>query len=133
LFPLLEHQQFSADALHGPWRPLEPGYKTVRSGVNLYHLKMIARARREGRRRLYSHLDPGAAFQKIGYDYLCDDEGAVFEQIPPGRHYLPKHEDDGGLWMADVDGSRSGTGGVVSESAPDAGRQPREMHASRTP
>jgi glycosyltransferase involved in cell wall biosynthesis len=121
LFPLLEHQQFCADALHGAWRPLEPGYKTVRSGVNLYHLKMIARARREGRRRLYVHLDPAATFQQIGYDYLCDEEGAVFEQIPPGRHYLPKHEDDGGLWMADVGGSRS--------DVPAAGQPVREMPA----
>ncbi|MHB9448567.1 hypothetical protein ACYG9R_17570 [Mesorhizobium sp. RSR565B] len=36
----------------------------------------------------------------MGYDYLADEAGAVFEQIPPGRDYHPPHVDDGGLWMA---------------------------------
>ena len=102
LFPLLDGQQFSTQALHGPWYPIEPGYRRLDSGLNLYHLKMITRARREARRDLYARLDPEGKFQRIGYDYLADDTGAEFEDIAPGRHYLPRHKEDHGLWMAEI-------------------------------
>ncbi len=101
LFPLIEGQTFADQALHGPWYPVDRDYDYRRTGLNLYHLKMIARARRVARRDLYRHLDPQNRFQAIGYDYLADDAGAVLETIPPGRHYLPPHVDDGALWMAD--------------------------------
>ena len=69
------------------------------SQLNLCHLKMIAPARRRARSALYNALDPDQRFQREGYDYLADDQGAVFEPIPPGRGYSPAHRDDGGLWM----------------------------------
>ena len=74
-------------------------YRILDSGLNLYHLKMITRARREARRDLYNRLDPDRRFQPIGYDYLADDQGAVLKPIRPGREYHPPHNDDGGLWM----------------------------------
>jgi hypothetical protein len=102
LFPLLDGQIFSMRPLHGPAYPLEPGYKKLNSGLNIYHLKMITERRRKARRDLYKQMDPSNSFQAIGYDYLADDENAEFEAIPPGREYLPGHRDDGELWMADV-------------------------------
>ncbi len=88
-----------AGELHAQW--LGPGnaHRVVGTGINLYHLKMITRARREARRDLYNRLDPDRRHQKIGYDYLADDAGAVLEPIPAGREYHPAHEEDGGLWM----------------------------------
>jgi len=62
---------------------------------------MIAPERRRARSALYSALDPLREHQSIGYDYLADDDGAVFEDIPAGRGYLPAHVEDNGLWMAD--------------------------------
>lgn len=99
LFPIAERRSFSTKLLHREWAP--KGYKTRHSQLNLYHLKMIAPARREARRDLYNALDPGREFQKIGYDYLADETGARFERIPPQRAYSPPHVEDGGLWMPD--------------------------------
>lgn len=99
LFPLLEDQQFSTHPLHGPWNPVEGRYEKRDSGLNIYHLKMITRSRREARRDLYATLDPDRKFQKIGYEYLADESGATFEEIAPGREYLPVHVEDDGLWM----------------------------------
>lgn len=105
LFPLLEGQEFETQALHGSHHPL--GYWRERTDINLYHLKMIAPARRTARRDLYNRLDPERRFQPMGYDYLADDRGAVLERIPDGREYRPIHVDDGGLWMTDaVDSSQ---------------------------
>ena len=99
LFPIAERHSFSTKPFHGEWAP--NGYKIRHSHVNLYHLKMIAPARREARRDLYNALDPDREFQKIGYDYLADETGARFERMAPQRAYSPPHIDDGGLWMAD--------------------------------
>jgi hypothetical protein len=96
LFPLLDGQVFDDAALHGPHYPR--GYRRKQTGLNVYHLRMISPARRVARRDLYKALDPQASFQDVGYDYLADDDGMVLEQIPPGRHYLPVHREDGGLW-----------------------------------
>lgn len=75
----------------------------MRSGLNLYHLKMIDPARRSARRDPYSFLDPHRRDQAIGYDYLADATGVQLEPIPPDRRYHPPHLDDGGLWMYDLD------------------------------
>lgn len=99
LFPLLAGQRFSAQPFHGRWFASDPPPTLRHSDVNLYHLKMIAPARRRARRDLYNHVDPRRDYQKIGYDYLADEDGLVLEPIPPGRGYLPPHVDDGGLWM----------------------------------
>lgn len=104
LFTLQGIGEYSMD-LHQPWVPPGSPHKIVPVNVNLYHLKMMTRARREGRRNLYNSLDPDRRFQGIGYDYLADEEGALFSEIPPGREYHPPHVEDGGLWMAEQGGS----------------------------
>ena len=99
LFPAATSGRFPSADFHGPSFPI--GFRMRPTGLNLYHLKMIAPARRRKRRDLYAALDPSCEFQPIGYDYLADETGAVFETIPAGRDYAPRHVDDGGLWMAD--------------------------------
>jgi hypothetical protein len=99
LLSLQPGMNFDLPALHSAWQNIHAGYRILDTGLNLYHLKMITRARREARRDLYKRLDPGGSFQRIGYDYLADDKGAVLEKIGRGRGYHPPHDDDGGLWM----------------------------------
>lgn len=102
LFRAYDPAKYRPEDLHGLWYPPDLGFKARKSGLNLYHLKMMEPKRRIARRNLYDHLDPKGLLQDVGYDYLADEAGAVFEQIPPGRDYHPPHVDDGGLWMADV-------------------------------
>ena len=109
LFPLCDGQVFDDAALHGPHHP--KGYKRKQTGLNIYHLRMIDPERRRARRDLYNALDPHAAYQTVGYDYLADDDGMVLEQIPPGRHYLPIHHEDGGLWAPAMQSGPSGKAG----------------------
>ena len=101
LFSAYDPAECPASPLHGPWYPAELGFRSLDSGLALYHLKMIEKRRRLARRDLYKRLDPTGINQTNGYDYLADEDGAVFEKIPPGREYQPAHIDDGGLWMAD--------------------------------
>lgn len=108
LFRAYDPATYRSKDLHGAWYPPDLGLQARNSGLNLYHLKMIEPKRRIGRRDLYNHLDPKHVLQKVGYDYLADETGAVFEQIPPGRLYHPPHVDDGGLWMADVSAGMKG-------------------------
>jgi hypothetical protein len=98
-FPIAERGTFDSSPLHDAWAP--PTYRTLHSRLNLYHLKMIEPARRSSRRDLYNALDPDRRYQRIGYDYLANDSGMQLKELPPRRHYLPPHQDDGGLWMAD--------------------------------
>lgn len=90
------------DQLHLPWSYFIPGHRLIDTDFNLYHLKMITRARREARAALYTFLDQDKRMQALGYDYLADDSDAAFEPIPPGREYQPPHDEDGGLWMPRV-------------------------------
>lgn len=92
----------SVAPLHSSWHSLIDGAEHVSTDFNLYHLKMITPRRRQARAELYNRLDPERRIQQIGYDYLADDEGAVFEVVAPDRRYLPAHNEDGGLWMASV-------------------------------
>jgi hypothetical protein len=85
--------------LHSSWQSLIVDAEHVPTDFNLYHLKMITPQRRQARADLYNRLDPERKIQPVGYDYLAEDEGAVFEVIAPHRRYLPRHEEDGGLWM----------------------------------
>ncbi len=102
LFPLLDGQVFPDKPLHSAFYPREREYERRRTGLNLYHLKMITRDRRVARRDLYKHLDPNAVYQTIGYDYLAEDDGAVLEKIKKRRQFMPPHTDDDGLWMPTV-------------------------------
>ncbi|MCB1496981.1 MAG: hypothetical protein KDJ86_14425 [Bauldia sp.] len=101
LFPLLDGQEFGTQALHEQHYP--KGYERRKTDLNLYHLKMITRERREGRRDLYKVLDPEGQYQAMGYDYLADEEGAEFKKIAKRRAFLPPHKEDGGLWMPEVE------------------------------
>jgi len=110
LFPLFEGQTFPDKPLHSAFYPRGRQYERLRSGLNLYHLKMLTRERRTARRDLYKHLDPTAAYQRIGYDHLADDDGAVLKKIRRGRGFLPRRTDYEGLWMpvagdSDADGA----------------------------
>jgi hypothetical protein len=100
-FPIAEKGSFETAELHQPW--VSGGMGARHAELNLYHLKMITPERRRARSALYNALDPHGRFQKVGYDYLADDAGAVLEQIAAGREYLPTHEDDAGLWMVPPD------------------------------
>lgn len=97
-FPIADKGSYETAELHQPW--VSGGGGRRHSELNLYHLKMITPERRQARSALYNALDPARQFQRIGYDYLADDSGAVLERIGAGREYLPAHEDDDGLWMA---------------------------------
>lgn len=89
--------------LHLSWASFIPTPRLQDTDYNLYHLKMITPERRRARAALYTHLDPEAVMQAIGYNYLADDSDAQFEAIAPGREYHPPHEEDGGLWMPSLD------------------------------
>jgi len=102
LFRLPEQLAPAAAPLHSPWHSMIPGVRVVDTTLNLYHLKMIAPARRQLRADLYRLLDPENRLQPIGYDYLADENGAKFESIPAGRGYQPPHVEDGGSWMPDT-------------------------------
>lgn len=91
------------DQLHLPWSYFIPDHHLEDTDFNLYHLKMITRARREARAALYKFLDPERRMQVLGYDYLADERGAAFEPIPLARAYDPPHYEDGGLWMPRVE------------------------------
>lgn len=103
LFTAFDPEDYEPVALHGQWFPPSGGFALRHADLSLYHLKMVEPRRRAGRRDLYNALDPQRLHQAIGYDYLADEEGAVFETIAPGRGYQPVHVDDGGLWMADLE------------------------------
>ena len=99
LFSLGEMPPYNME-IHSPWLPIGSPHQVVGTDFNLYHLKMITPARREARRDLYKALDPERRYQMLGYDYLADDCGAILAKIPEGRDYHPRHQEDGGLWMA---------------------------------
>ena len=101
LFPLLEGQIFSNAFLHGSRCPINPNYEKRDSGLNIYHLKMITADRRLARRDLYKALDPYSEYQRIGYDYLGDDQGLALKRIGSRRKYSPLHLEEGGLWQPD--------------------------------
>lgn len=88
--------------LHSSWASFVPGVELRETPYQLYHLKMIEPRRRRARARLYRHLDPERRMQEVGYDYLADESGAVFEKIASGREYQPVHAEDGGLWMPEL-------------------------------
>lgn len=92
--------------LHLSWASFIPNAYPNDTDINLYHLKMITPERRKARAALYNHLDPNGVMQTIGYDYLADETGMELEAIGTERGYLPPHQEDGGLWMADMDAQR---------------------------
>ena len=74
-FPIAAKGSFETAELHQPW--VSGGMGRRHAELNLYHLKMITPERRRARSALYNALDPDGRFQKVGYDYLADDAGAL--------------------------------------------------------
>ncbi|MGV8841626.1 MAG: hypothetical protein ACWA6X_15150, partial [Bauldia sp.] len=101
LLSLHDGMTFDLPALHAPWHAIHPRYRLRSAGQNIYHLKMIAEARRIGRRDLYNALDPDRRYQAIGYDYLADERTLRLRRVGRRQAYQPPHNDDGGLWMPD--------------------------------
>lgn len=91
LFPVKPEQAFHDLRVHSPWTP--KGYLVRRTGINLYHLKMINPANRVARRDLYKSLDPGRSIQAIGYDYLTDETGIELTEIGDRRYY-PEYREE---------------------------------------
>src|SRR5712691_11110506 len=104
LFPTFDGPLCSDRPLHGAWCVAPAGYSILAAGLNLYHLKMLSSERRQTRRDLYRYLDPIHRYQTAGYDYLVDETGAEFEQIPPARDFFPAHREPAhsNIYMADV-------------------------------
>ena len=93
--------------LHSTWFSQNKDPKIKPSGINLYHLRMIGRHRRENRRYLYASLDPDRLHNPIGYDYLCDERGLRLEKIAPERMYLPPFKETNTIWAAEIDDRQS--------------------------
>lgn len=70
----------------------DPLYPVFDTGINIYHLKMIEPRNRKLRAEVFKKLDPGNKIQKIGYDYLYDEEGLKLQKVPSGREYHPKYK-----------------------------------------
>jgi hypothetical protein len=97
LFPVETSPHFDRKAFHSASYPR--AFRPKKTGLDLYHLKMISPERRAHRSALYTALDPECLYQPTGYTYLADEEGARFRRIAPDRLYHPPHQEDGGLWM----------------------------------
>jgi len=91
LFPLFDDNLYSDARLHTPRQPLNPEYRLIRTGLNLYHLKHIEPALRTHRKQLYNKLDPELRYNSVGYDYLDDETGMQLERIGWRRGYRPRY------------------------------------------
>jgi len=54
---------------------------------NLYHLKMLKKAERIKRMKLYNSIDSDKKMQAIGYDYLVDEKDMELQRIPFRKRY----------------------------------------------
>lgn len=91
IFPIFADNIYSDAKLHSPHQPLNDGYRSVHTGLNLYHLKHIRPELRKNRRDTYVRLDPKLEFNPPGYDYLDDETGMRLKKIPLWRRYSPKY------------------------------------------
>ncbi len=96
MYPARSDQKYGDLTIHNYPYPvnekMEPLYPIIDTGLNIYHLKMIEPQNRRLRAEVFKRLDPGNKIQKIGYDYLYDEEGIVLEKMPRGREYYPKYK-----------------------------------------
>jgi Glycosyl transferase family 2 len=99
LFKARENHEFDTRPLHATKAPLQAcirGSFPV-ADLNIYHLGMLHREKREARRRRYEVLDPENRWQpKVGYAYLTDERGLQLRRVTPGREYV-----EGGLEVQD--------------------------------
>ena len=93
LFPLKDGQDFDNMPVHSNWNPINDDYQQVMTKINLYHLKNIDPKNRTARAKLYSELDPERKFQKIGYDYLADEDGLILKKVGLMHKYSPQYSD----------------------------------------
>lgn len=94
VFPLLPDNKYSTDKLHTPHQPINDDFKTIDTGLNVYHLKHIKAELRKNRKEIYNKLDPDHKYNgSAGYDYLDDETGMQLEKIKFSRRYLPKYRD----------------------------------------
>lgn len=93
IFPAFSDNVFSQERLHSLRQPLNPEYRSIRTGLNIYHLKHIDPALRRNRRDLYTALDPNADLNHVGYDYLDDLTGMRLRKIPFWRRYRPQYRE----------------------------------------
>jgi hypothetical protein len=91
IFPLFEDNVYSDARLHSPHQPLNTEYKSIHTGLNVYHLKHIRSDLRENRRDTYKSLDPTGKYNPPGYDYLDDNTGLRLKRIGMRRSYLPRY------------------------------------------
>lgn len=93
------HGRFGDRPFHRDWMPIEISERieTVgrTSGLEIYHLKMIAPEARLARAALYEALDPEHRLQPRGYAYLTDERRIRRRRIPASRGFLPA--DDPGV------------------------------------
>jgi len=87
------HRRFDPRRLHRFWMPLELASTLVtcsrHSGLNLYHLRMIASSDRAARFARYQLLDPKQLYEPKGYRHLIDETGLEREEISNERDFLP--------------------------------------------
>ena len=97
LFPLAKKMTRIIDLdYHGPWFYKEIENKKQLLNYNLYHFKMLTKEERIKRKDLYNALDPNKEIQKIGYDYLTDEENISLKVITDEDKFditsLPKED-----------------------------------------
>jgi hypothetical protein len=90
LFASDRDHRFDSRRLHQVWAPWPPSNgEYPLADLRLYHLRMVRREDREARAERYRRLDPDNSFQRIGYDYLVDEEGLELAPLEPGREFSP--------------------------------------------
>lgn len=91
LFRARPDHEFDPRALHGHWAPLNSKHngRYPVADLVIYHLRMIERGDRLLRRDRYRRLDPDNRWQRVGYDYLVEEEGLRLERLPEGRDFDP--------------------------------------------
>ena len=84
-----EEHTFDPAQWHGEWFPAQyiGSDAFLRTDIELYHLKMLRAEDRLARMRRYQEVDPGRAFQPIGYEYLTDERGLALTPVDPERGY----------------------------------------------
>jgi hypothetical protein len=89
LYRLKEGQNVGTNPIQTRSYPLEYSRVPIQN-VGIYHLKHIEEQNRINRADVFQALDPNNDYQKIGYDYLKNDEGIELKKIP--RLYQPMYE-----------------------------------------
>lgn len=90
LYPLLPGQKIDYRKIQCPSFPRNDDYKIEHVDLNIYHLKMMSLHNRQMRAKVFKATDPDRDFQRIGYDYLNDENGIELQAILKEREFFPK-------------------------------------------